>query len=115
MVTKSTRKSRSAPLRRRTAQRAVTRTAAETESFFETETGKMVMWGAVGFLGIVLLAGVAGVLYETDAIDARDVRRFQTRVRDLPRSPQARQAMSWLNSRLSELRDEFTAQLQRLS
>lgn len=115
MVTKSTRKSRSAPLRRRTAQRARARAPAEAKAFFETDTGKMVMWGAIGFLGVVLLAGVAGAIYETDALDSPEVRRVQRRLRELPNSPQARQAMSWLNSRLSDLRDEFTAQLQRLT
>ena len=114
MVTKPARKARSAPMRRRTAQRATSR-APEAQSFFETETGKMVFWGAIGFLGVVLLAGVAGAIYETDALDRPEVRRVQRRLRELPNSPQARHAMSWLNSRLSDLREEFTTQLAKLS
>jgi hypothetical protein len=115
MVTKTSRKARSAPLRRRTAQRSTARVATAETPFLETDTGKMVLWGAIGFLGVVLLAGVAGVIYETDALDRPEVRRLQARVRDLPRSPQARQAMSWLNSRLTELREEFAAQLHKLT
>jgi len=116
MVTKATRNPRTAALRNRSAQRTTNRAPRrQATPWLETETGKMVVWGAIGFLGVVVLAGIAGVIYETDALDRPEVRRMRSQIKALPQSRDAREAMDWLNSRFADLRQEFSAQLARLS
>ncbi|GEM_PF-5189556 len=107
-VSAATRPARAQALRRRTAQAIHT-------PWLSTDTGKMVAWGLAGFVGILVVGGIAAALVETGALDTPEVRHLQARLKAIPQSKTPQEALSWFNHQIGALRDEFQAQMARFA
>ncbi|HEY5337684.1 MAG TPA: hypothetical protein VIJ85_05750 [Rhizomicrobium sp.] len=106
------------PRTRAAAQRAVRtvhRRVVREVPFLSTETGKLIAWGAAGFVGILAIAGLAAALVESGTVELPDRRQIEARLKAIQNSKTPHEALGWLTSHLSDLRDEIQTQLARLS
>jgi hypothetical protein len=119
MATTTTKVRRKAAPRVRAAKRAtrtITRQVArEAVPFLETETGKLIAWGAAGFAGVLAIAGIAAVLVENGTLELPDRRELEGHLKAIQNSKTPREALAWLSHQVADLRSEFNTQMARLS
>jgi hypothetical protein len=119
MTTTTAKKARKAAPRARAAARpvrtAVRRVKREAVPFLETETGKLIAWGAAGFAGVLAVAGIAAVLVENGTLELPDRRELEGHLKAIQNSKTPREAIAWLSHQMADLRNEFNTQMARLS
>ena len=118
-TTTTTKKRRKATPRVRAAARPVRtvtrRVKREAVPFFETETGKLVAWGAAGFAGVLAVAGIAAVLVENGTLELPDRRDIEGHLKAIQNARTPREALAWLSHQVADLRNEFNTQMARLT
>jgi hypothetical protein len=116
-TTTTTKKRRKATPRVRAAARPVRtrRVARETVPFFETETGRLIAWGAAGFAGVLAVAGIAAVLVENGTLELPDRRDIEGHLKAIQNARTPREAIAWLSHQVADLRNEFNTQMARLT
>jgi hypothetical protein len=119
MTTTATKIRRKAAPRVRAAARPVRtvtrRVKRQAVPFLETETGKLIAWGAAGFAGVLAVAGIAAVLVENGTLELPDRRELEGHLKAIQNSKTPREAMAWLSSQVADLRSELNTQMARLS
>jgi len=96
----------------RTAVRRVKRKAVP---FLETETGKLIAWGAAGFAGVLAVAGIAAVLVENGTLELPDRRELEGHLKAIQNARTPREAIAWLSHQVADLRNELSTQMARLT
>jgi hypothetical protein len=117
-TTTTTKVRRKAAPRARAAKRATRtitrRVKREAVPFLETETGKLIAWGAAGFAGVLALAGIAAVLVENGTLELPDRRELEGHLKAIQNARTPREALAWLSHQVADLRSEFNTQMGRL-
>jgi hypothetical protein len=113
----ATKKRRKPAPRVRAAARPVRtrRVKREAVPFLETETGKLIAWGAAGFAGVLAVAGIAAVLVENGTLELPDRRDIEGHLKAIQNARTPREALAWLSHQVADLRSEFNTQMARLS
>jgi hypothetical protein len=118
-TTTATKVRRKAAPRARAAKRTVRsvtrRVKQEAVPFLETETGKLIAWGAAGFAGVLALAGIAAVLVENGTLELPDRRELEGHLKAIQNARTPREALAWLSHQVADLRNEFNTQMARLT
>jgi hypothetical protein len=83
--------------------------------FLETETGKLIAWGAAGFAGILAVAGIAALLVENGTLELPDRRDLEGHLKAIQNSKTPKEALAWLSQQVADLRSEFNTQIARLT
>ena len=118
-TTTAAKKARKAAPRARAATRpvrtTVRRVKREAVPFLETETGRLIAWGAAGFAGVLAVAGIAAVLLENGTLQLPDRRELEGHLKAIQNARSPREALAWLSHQVADLRSEFNAQMARLT